>query len=233
MRRARARASSRSTRTTRQRQSPAAVPQGRARGPPDGVARARRDRAARVVTVSVKLNVPLLIPGVKIAVRGRHDRGHGARGRRADQRPPERRPGTALMLRRLISEERGQASTELLGMLWWMLLCALAVWQLLLAAWAVDQAANAARTASRVEARGGDSEKAAHWAVSNGPAQRARGRRQRRDRQGERADPDRPARPGRRSPARPPALRHWPIRRERDHRGASSTLKSQRIRGLR
>ena len=72
------------------------------------------------------------------------------------------------MIRRLLSEERGQASTELLGMLWWMLLCALAVWQLLLAAWAIDQAANAARTASRVEARGGDAEKAAHWAVSKG-----------------------------------------------------------------
>ena len=72
------------------------------------------------------------------------------------------------MLRRLISEERGQASTELVGMLWWMLLCALVVWQLLLAAWSVDQAANAARTASRVEARGGDAEKAARYAVSGG-----------------------------------------------------------------
>ena len=72
------------------------------------------------------------------------------------------------MVRRLLSEERGQASTELLGMLWWMLLCARIVWQLLLAAWSVDQAANAARTASRVEARGGDAEKAARWAVSEG-----------------------------------------------------------------
>jgi hypothetical protein len=72
------------------------------------------------------------------------------------------------MLRRLISEERGQASTELVGMLWWMLLCALVVWQLLLAAWSVDQAANAARTASRVDARGGDAEKAARYAVSGG-----------------------------------------------------------------
>ena len=71
------------------------------------------------------------------------------------------------MLRRLIREERGQASTELLGMLWWLLLVALAVWQLLLAAWAVDQAANAARTASRVEARDGNADKAAHWAVSD------------------------------------------------------------------
>jgi hypothetical protein len=71
------------------------------------------------------------------------------------------------MLRRLIREERGQASTELMGMIWWLLLVALAVWQLLLAAWAVDQAANAARTASRVEARDGNAGKAAHWAVSS------------------------------------------------------------------
>ncbi len=72
------------------------------------------------------------------------------------------------MLRRLIFEERGQASTELVGMLWWMLLCALVVWQLLLAAWSVDHAANAARTASRVDARGGDAKKAARYAVSGG-----------------------------------------------------------------
>jgi hypothetical protein len=72
------------------------------------------------------------------------------------------------MLRRLIHEQRGQASTELLGMIWWLLLVALVIWQLLLAAWAVDQAANAARTASRVEARDGNAKKAAHWAVSGG-----------------------------------------------------------------
>ena len=53
-------------------------------------------------------------------------------------------------------------------MLWWMLLVALAVWQLMLAAWAVDQAANAARTASRVEGRGGSGEKAARMAVTEG-----------------------------------------------------------------
>ena len=53
-------------------------------------------------------------------------------------------------------------------MMWWMLFCAVVVWQMLLAAWAVDQAANAARTASRVEGRGGDAEKAARWAVSGG-----------------------------------------------------------------
>ncbi len=72
------------------------------------------------------------------------------------------------MLRRLIAEERGQASTELMGMVWMLFFVALIVWQLLLAAWAVDQTANAARTASRVEARDGNADKAAHWAVSNG-----------------------------------------------------------------
>ena len=72
------------------------------------------------------------------------------------------------MLRRLIRDERGQASVELVGMLWWMILCGLVVWQLLLTAWTVDQVANAARTASRVEARGGDAEKAARYAVSPG-----------------------------------------------------------------
>jgi len=72
------------------------------------------------------------------------------------------------MVRRLLSDQRGQASAELLGMLWWMLLCALLVWQLMLAVWAVDQAANAARTVSRVEAREGDTDKAARYAVSKG-----------------------------------------------------------------
>jgi hypothetical protein len=72
------------------------------------------------------------------------------------------------MLARLLGEERGQASAELVGMLWWMLLCALVIWQLLLAAWSVDQAANAARTASRVQARGGDAVKAARYAVYKG-----------------------------------------------------------------
>jgi hypothetical protein len=62
--------------------------------------------------------------------------------------------------------ERGQASAELLGMVWWLLFAALFVWQLMLGAWTVTQTSNAARTASRVEARGGDAEKAARNAVS-------------------------------------------------------------------
>jgi hypothetical protein len=70
------------------------------------------------------------------------------------------------MLRRLLRDERGQASAELMGMVWWLLLAALFVWQLMLGAWTVTQTSNAARTASRVEARGGDAEKAARNALS-------------------------------------------------------------------
>lgn len=70
------------------------------------------------------------------------------------------------MMRRLLREERGQASAELLGMVWWLLFAALFVWQLMLGAWTVTQTSNAARTASRVEARGGDAEKAARNALA-------------------------------------------------------------------
>ena len=70
-------------------------------------------------------------------------------------------------MRRLLRDERGQASAELMGMVFWLLLAAVFVWQLMLAAWTVNQATNSARTASRVAARpGGDAEKAARNAVS-------------------------------------------------------------------
>jgi len=69
---------------------------------------------------------------------------------------------------RFIREQRGQSSVELVGMLWWLLLAAFVVWQLMLAAWAVDQTANAARTASRVQGRGGDAVKAARNALPSG-----------------------------------------------------------------
>jgi hypothetical protein len=65
-------------------------------------------------------------------------------------------------------EERGQASVELMGMLWWLFLVALVVWQIMLAAWAADQAGNAARTASRVAGRGGDGKKAGEMALTAG-----------------------------------------------------------------
>lgn len=63
-------------------------------------------------------------------------------------------------LRRWLRDESGQASVELLGLLPYMLLAGLVVWQLLLAGWAVTSASNAARAASRVESRGGDGRKA-------------------------------------------------------------------------
>jgi hypothetical protein len=69
-------------------------------------------------------------------------------------------------VRRLLSE-RGQSSVELMGMLWLLLLLALGIWQLMLAAWAAENAQNAARTASRVEGRGGDADKAARNAVTS------------------------------------------------------------------
>jgi hypothetical protein len=70
-------------------------------------------------------------------------------------------------MRRLWREQHGQASAEFMGMIFWLLLAAVFAWQLMLAAWTVNQATNAARTASRVAARdGGDPEKAARNAVS-------------------------------------------------------------------
>jgi hypothetical protein len=61
--------------------------------------------------------------------------------------------------------EEGQASIEFLGMVWWMMLVVLLIWQVSLAAWAHVETSNAARTASRVAARGGDPSKAARNAV--------------------------------------------------------------------
>jgi Flp pilus assembly protein TadG len=69
---------------------------------------------------------------------------------------------------RLRREQAGQASVEFAGVLFWLLLAAFAVWQMLLVAWTVNQASNAARTASRVEGREGDGAKAGRNALSPG-----------------------------------------------------------------
>jgi hypothetical protein len=74
-------------------------------------------------------------------------------------------------VRRLLADERGQASAELMGMMVWLLLVTLIVWQVCLAAWTYTQVSNAARTASRVEGRGGDGKKAARNALA-GPLQK-------------------------------------------------------------
>ena len=71
-------------------------------------------------------------------------------------------------MRRRLSEQRGQASVEFAGVLFWLLLTAFVVWQLLLVTWAFNQASNAARTASRVDGRGGDAVKAGRNALSPG-----------------------------------------------------------------
>jgi Flp pilus assembly protein TadG len=67
-------------------------------------------------------------------------------------------------LRRL-REESGQASVEFAGSVFLMVLLALAVWQGLLVMWTFNQASNAARTAARVDTRGGDTHKAARNAL--------------------------------------------------------------------
>ena len=69
-------------------------------------------------------------------------------------------------MRRRLSDERGQASVEFAGVLFWLVLAAFVVWQLLLITWTFNQSSNAARTASRVEARGGDPVKAGRNALS-------------------------------------------------------------------
>jgi hypothetical protein len=75
-------------------------------------------------------------------------------------------------VRRRLADERGQASAELMGMMVWLLLVTLIVWQVCLAAWTYTQVSNAARTGSRVEGRGGDGKKAAKNALA-GPLQKS------------------------------------------------------------
>ena len=69
-------------------------------------------------------------------------------------------------MRARLADESGQASAELMGMIFWLLTVTVIVWQVCLAAWTYTQVSNAARTASRVEGRGGDAKKAAKNALS-------------------------------------------------------------------
>jgi TadE-like protein len=69
-------------------------------------------------------------------------------------------------MRARLADQTGQASAELMGMIFWLLLVTVIVWQVALAAWTYTQVSNAARTASRVEGRGGDAKKAARNALS-------------------------------------------------------------------
>jgi hypothetical protein len=65
-----------------------------------------------------------------------------------------------------LRDESGQASAELMGMIWWLVLVTVIVWQICLVAWTYTQVSNAARTGSRVEGRDGDAKKAAKNALS-------------------------------------------------------------------
>ena len=71
-------------------------------------------------------------------------------------------------LRLIHRDQRGQASVEFAGVLIWLLLAALFIWQLMLVTWAFNQASNAARTASRTEGKGGNAVQAGRKALSPG-----------------------------------------------------------------
>jgi Flp pilus assembly protein TadG len=71
-------------------------------------------------------------------------------------------------VRRIHRDQRGQASVEFAGVLVWLLLAALFVWQMMLVTWSFNQASNAARTASRADGRGGSAVKAGRDALSPG-----------------------------------------------------------------
>ena len=77
------------------------------------------------VTVNVRLNVPVVLPGLKQRVQGlrpRLDVGRGrAAARLAGADPAARQEGQGLMRARL-ADQAGQASAEVMGMIFWLLL---------------------------------------------------------------------------------------------------------------
>ena len=153
-------------------------------------------------TVRVRLKVPLLFPSREGPLDRHLGGGHGHRGRAAaglaEGRPAMRRFVAALR------DEAGQASVEFAGVLMWMLLAALLIWQLLLVTWTFTSASNAARTATRVEGRGRQRREGRQGGAHAQPAQAREGRRDGGEGDGAGADPDRAARPGLREAARHP-----------------------------
>ena len=120
------------------------------------------------VTVNVRLAVPVVLPGLKSPFEVSD---HASTSVEDEPLPtrrcPRRSPGRTAVVRERLADESGQASAELMGMLFWLLLVTVIVWQVALAAWTYTQVSNAARTASRVEGRGGDAKKAAKNALSS------------------------------------------------------------------
>ena len=116
------------------------------------------------VTVNVRLTVPIVLPGIGSPWTVSD---HASTSVEDEPLPPSQTEGRAQdAMRRRLADERGQASAELMGMMGWLMLVTLIVWQVALAAWTYTQVSNAARTASRVEARGGDAKKAVRNALS-------------------------------------------------------------------
>ena len=148
-----------------------ALPRRGGGGPAEGVAQGREDRdrqgrsrhgqraperAGRAARSEERVQ----------GLRPRLDVGGGrAAARLAGADPAARQEGQGLMRARL-ADQAGQASAEVMGMIFWLLLVTVIIWQVCLAAWTYTQVSNAARTASRVEGRGGDPKKAAKNALS-------------------------------------------------------------------
>ena len=135
--------------------------------PPEGVAQGREDRGRRGRPGDRQRQArrPRRAAGAEEPVQGLRPRLHLGRGRPAPALADEVDPGVEVVIARL-RDESGQASAELMGMIWWLVLVTVIVWQICLVAWTYTQVSNAARTASRVEGRGGDGEKAAKNALS-------------------------------------------------------------------
>ena len=88
------------------------------------------------VTVNVKLIVPPCCPGS--TARSRSPTTPPRRSRTSRCRPRQTsRPGIDVVIARL-RDESGQASAELMGMIWWLVLVTVIVWQICLVAWTYD-----------------------------------------------------------------------------------------------
>src|SRR3954452_16021470 len=104
---------------------------GRQGRPGDGQRQARRPRGAA---------------GSQEPVQDLRPRLHVGRGRPAPAVADEVNPGVEVVIARL-RDESGQASAELMGMIWWLVLVTVIVWQSCLGAGRYTQGSEAPRTA--------------------------------------------------------------------------------------
>ena len=143
--RARGRASSPSTRSTPRRTKP--YRDAARGGPPEGVAQGRRDRDRQEGPghrQRASLKVPIVLPGLNSPWTVSD---HASTSVEDEPLPPSQTDDDPeQVVRRRLADERGQASAELMGMMVWLMLVTLIVWQVCLAAWTYTQVSNAART---------------------------------------------------------------------------------------